>query len=286
MRTVTWLRVVALATILLASTGGFTTAKAKTGSFTITYTGVPGTTKKVRVTAKDEDGRTYDDSTTVGAQSETQLRNSIIADLRSEGWVVQENGTNGIIVKGKLKNPPTDSTVVKVKEVDIGTSSAQITVNTDGTCTQAEALPGDKKFHFIVMGPNTGGSSPGTLVCNVGNHAPVNVPLSPNSTPTQVSNALFNALQSAGIVVTHAGIDDIGLDMTTNTAWYSPSGPLHVELELRTAEAGPHIQVALPPANEKSTSLPGISPLGLVAVCLLLASSAAFLLWRRRTAYR
>jgi hypothetical protein len=265
---------------LVAMALGLGLALAKTGSYTIDVGPNHDPNSKIRVTAKSEDGTTYDEEFTVGGQNSEQARNTIVDDLENAGWVVEKNGTNGIIVRGHVSSDP-NSSLNGIKEVDMGDNDPNINAKADGNCTVAEALPGDKNFKFAFFAPNAHGTTPGQLLCNI-NAITVTPALAANDTPAQVAQKLQSSLIAAGLVTSLSGTV-VTLDMANPTNAAVLGSSVHVDLGVLNG-AGPHVQIGLPPTipatGSGATRMPALQP-WTEALLLLLLLLATLAIWSR-----
>jgi len=232
-----------VAALVLTSSETF----AKTGSYTIAGpatlpTGPPST--QIRITAKAENGTTYDQVHTVGGNTPEQARNIILTDLVNAGWVATANGTNGIIISGFNLGGGKWS---DIKEVDIGDNKPLVDTSADGNITISEATPGDKKFKFLASLPNADAVNPGTIVLNLDTvvASVVSAPLAAGDTPAQAALKLQTALNTAGYVATLSGAE-VTLDWNNATNASLLVSPVELVIGLQGGGAGPHLTMSLP----------------------------------------
>jgi hypothetical protein len=280
--------IVAAVTSLLACplVGGL--AEGKTGSFTIEILPGADPNSKIRVTAKAENGETYDSEVsgnfTVGGQDSEQTRNTIATDLTGDGWIVENNGSNGIIITGRVADPKFS----EIKQVDIGDNSDKINTRVDGNCTLAEAKPGDKDFKFSFLAPNAHPSLPGTVLCNI-NSIHLTTALAANDSPSQAAVKLQAAMTSAGLVTSLAGADiTLDWEVAANAALLGTG--VHIDFGILNGAGGPHVQLELPPPDVVPAQPPPQVPaaswwLGALTFITILALGSLVLLRRGRSLY-
>lgn len=243
--------------------------QAKTGSYTFHVQGqkAPDGTI-IRVTAKAEDGTSYDDEFDVSGNTEEQIRNMILSSLRDKHWIVEENGTNGILIKGTKWS--------KIKEVDAGDNCEVVEAKGDGDVKVGEAKPGEKKITFSCALPNVDATNPGAIALNL-NEIVVLAPLTPGDTPTDAASKLETALTEAGLMVTRDGaVITLDWENLTNSSLLGDS--LHIDLGLADGAGGPHLTLGMPDVG----ILPTVSEWGLIVMTLFLLIAGTIVIVRRR----
>ena len=279
MRFVTCFQRIALFGLTLAAFA-FTenVALAKTGSYTITFvgTGTAPVGLQIRVTAKAQDGTTYDETFTFnGNETETQIREVILTDLTSGGWSASANGATGIIITGRTPGNGGSP----IKQVDIGDNKGNVTTTCDGNVTISEALPGDKKFKFVCLAPNADNTQPGSIRVKL-NAITAEAALSAGDSPSTAAQKLATALTGQGLVVTLVG-SEVTLNWENMTNDGLLSSPLSIELDVPDGAGGPHVQLELPSIV---VPVPTVSEWGLIVLTLLLLTAATMVFARRRVA--
>jgi hypothetical protein len=258
--------------------------EAKTGSYTIEIMAGADPNSKIRVTAKAENGETYDQEFTIGGQNSEQTRNTIATDLTGDGWMVENNGTNGIIITGRVGSP----TFSEIKQVDIGDNSDKIDTKVDGNATLAESKPGDKDFKFSFLSPDAHSSTPGTILCSI-NSIHLTPALASNDTPSQAAVKLRTAMTSAGLVTSLAGAEiTLDWEVAANAALLGTG--VHIDFGILNGAGGPHVQLELPPPDVVLAQPPPQVPaaswwLGALTFITILALGSLVLLRRGRSLY-
>lgn len=223
--------------MVIFSTLIFNSVLGKTGSYTFRFTqpqAPVGTL--VRITAKDAGGRTYDETFSVEGMTEEQARDLIKADLADANWIVENSGTNGIIIR---RGPLSDIT-----QVDGGDNRTEVTVGLGGNVKIVEAIPGDKKFKFGCALPNSDNIEPGSLVVNI-NHHRIYTMLDPDATPEECAVKLEYKMTLIGFVVTRTETE-VTLDWENPVNYGMIGDSVYIEMALENGASGPHIQLSLP----------------------------------------
>lgn len=265
--------IVLLSAVVLSLTP-CTVSATNVGSYTFKVKSPASANSKIRVTAKDQAGNTYDTTFTLGGQDEEQLRNTVFTSLQGDGWVVTKNGKNGIDITYGPLTPALRQTAIK--QVDIGDNSVWITTNTDGNVTGGWADPGKKKFKFIAALPNADSTAPGTLVLAL-NDLTVSVPLSPGDSPTDAAAKLEAELTNADLVVTRSG-SEVTLDWEDPANESMLTSPLDLWFGLEDGAGGPHITLEFPDV----ATIPTLTEWGMIIFCVLLFGWMAWVVVRRR----
>jgi len=248
--------------------------EARSGDYKLDFKG--GTAPswmEIRVTAKAENGTTYDETFNVDGLTDEQARDLILTDLQGAGWTVSTTGTQTIII--------TRHGGSEIKQVDIGDNHRGYKTSVSGNVNTSEANPGDKKFKFISALPNahSHADSAGTLVLSLNSHN-IHVALSVDDTPSQVASRLDIALTNAGFVVTRS-VDTVILDWEDVTNADSlPVSPLNIEFGLEDGALGPHVAIMLPPPHD----VPTLSEWGLIIFALLILTLVTVVVVRHRRA--
>ncbi len=279
-------------------------ASAKIGSYTFQVGGTADAGSKVRITAKAEDGTTYDQTFQVGGQTRTQIRDTIALDLTLAGWRINiPNGDpNGMNITGHT-TPPPGNVFSPISQVDAGsTGDATLSATVDGNVTTSEAVPGDKKFKFICALPGADETNPGTVVISL-NNITAEAVLSAGDTPTQAATKIAAALSNENLAVTLEGAEVI-LD------WEDPSNEqllgdeVHIDFGLEDAAGGPHVILELPDCDlcplcgdgvcegedcescpddcGPCEAIPTVSEWGLIIMALLALTAGTIVFGRRR----
>ncbi len=253
-----------------------TQVTAKTGSYTMVWNGVAPDGTVLNIKAVAEDGTTYDESLNVGGMTQEQAQALLLTDMQSAGWAVTANGTNGIIVTGH--GTTNTSPISRIWASD---DHEQSTVKPDGTVWIIEAPPSiPQEFEFSFGPPATALGFPGTLVANIGPLV-LNIQLDPGDPPFMVAQKLEAAMTGAGLIVSR-------VDSTVVLNWSDPvnaallPSPLHVDMGVYDAAAGPMLMIGLP--DSQPTAIPTLTQWGLIILAFLFLTAGTWFIIRKRTA--
>ncbi|HRY33193.1 MAG TPA: IPTL-CTERM sorting domain-containing protein [Bacteroidales bacterium] len=246
------------------------TVQAKTGSYTFFWEGTADPAAEIQVTAKAQDGTTYNETFVVGGQTAEQTRNTIITDLQSAGWNVANNGSNGIIITGHGTSP--------VEEIDIHDTRIMVVSKCDGNVNIVSTNPGNRTFSFFFDDPAAGLLAPGIITLEL-NDIIVSAPLAPGDGPLPAAQKLHLALSSAGYVVNLNG-NTVSLDWDDPVNFNLIGDQVHIDLYNLDSESGPHLKLILPDTTEQQ-SIPTLSEWGLIILAALLLMTASFYLLKR-----
>ena len=144
MKSVLKVTCIAITSILLFSNAVF----AKTGSFTI-FKPSASSSGSIRITVTAEDGTLYNEVFNINGMSEQQVRDLIVTDMQSEGWIVSTTGNNGILITGHGTNP-----TKKIEEIYSADNALGTMIKCDGNVTIGEGMPGERDVSYSFSLPN------------------------------------------------------------------------------------------------------------------------------------
>ncbi|MEQ8762655.1 MAG: hypothetical protein RL885_01925 [Planctomycetota bacterium] len=234
---------------------------------------------QIRVTAQAKDAAgnsvaTYDQTFSVGGLSPQVVRDTVLADLASKGWVVQSSSTDGIIITGWLSG----GTTHEIAQVDIGANKKEVEPHCGGNVTATDAEPGDKKVKFELSGAQPDNANPGKAKGKLNSHT-FEIPLLGSMSLADIAEALRAALAAQGFYVQRFGTQ-------VHVPWLHPvnaallgTDVVDIDFFLEDADGGPHLAVLFP-SVQPAVAVPAASTWGLIGLVAMFGAAGFFVLRR------